>query len=64
MPVAAPDSLSMVRAHADEVVCLMAPPAFQAVGQFYRSVPQLDDAEVIRLLRESAQERTPGGSGS
>lgn len=57
VPVAAPDSLRMVAEHADEVVCLMAPPSFQAVGQFYRSFPQLDDEQVIRLLHEAVQER-------
>lgn len=62
VPVAAPDSLRMVRDHADEIVCLMAPPEFQAVGQFYQSFPQLDDEEVIRLLREAAQESTRGAA--
>lgn len=50
VPVAAPESLERVRAAADEVVCLSAPPAFQAVSQFYREFPQVDDAEVARLL--------------
>jgi predicted phosphoribosyltransferase len=36
---------------ADEVVCLQAPVNFQAVGQFYRHFPQVDDKEVIALLR-------------
>jgi predicted phosphoribosyltransferase len=37
---------------ADEVVCLHAPEDFQAVGQFYRHFPQVDDDEVMALLRD------------
>jgi putative phosphoribosyl transferase len=36
---------------ADEVVCLEAPEFFQAVGQFYRHFPQVEDEEVIALLK-------------
>jgi len=51
VPVAAPESLEKVRPYADEVVCLAAPPEFHAVSQFYREFPQVEDAEVVRLLR-------------
>ena len=54
VPVAAPDSLERVRALADEVVCLAAPAAFQAVGQFYERFPQVEDAEVIAALANGA----------
>ena len=50
VPVAAPDSLRQVRSLADEVVCLHTPEFFQAVGQFYRHFPQVEDDEVERLL--------------
>ncbi|MNT58114.1 putative phosphoribosyl transferase [compost metagenome] len=50
MPVASPDALELVRPLADEVVCLHAPHYFQAVGQFYRHFPQVEDEEVIALL--------------
>jgi putative phosphoribosyl transferase len=53
VPVAAPDSLDSVRPYADEVVCLEAPAHFFAVGQFYQSFPQVDDAEVVALLAAS-----------
>lgn len=52
VPVAAPDSLELVRPFADETVCLEAPADFYAVGQFYRDFPQVEDAEVIALLAE------------
>jgi predicted phosphoribosyltransferase len=37
----------------DDVVCAYALPEFFAVGVWYRSFDQLDDAEVIRLLGEN-----------
>jgi predicted phosphoribosyltransferase len=58
VPVAAPDSLSKVAPHADEVVCLDAPEGFYAVGQFYRSFGQVDDSEVTALLAEGATPRS------
>jgi putative phosphoribosyl transferase len=51
VPVAAPESLEKVRPYADEVVCLAAPPEFHAVSQFYSAFPQVEDEEVMRLLR-------------
>ena len=53
VPVAAPESLELVRSACDEVVCLHAPEMFHAVGQFYRDFEQVDDSEVVRLLREA-----------
>jgi predicted phosphoribosyltransferase len=50
VPVAAPDSLALVRPHCDEVVCLEAPAEFYAVGQFYREFAQVEDEEVVTLL--------------
>ena len=50
IPVAAEDALTTVKAYADEVVCLLTPPFFHAVGQFYRSFPQVSDEDVIALL--------------
>ena len=52
IPVASPDALEKIRPMADEVVCLQAPENFRAVGQFYRHFPQVDDEEVIVLLRD------------
>jgi len=53
IPVSPPDTLAKVADLADEVVCLEAPPLFQAVGQFYQYFPQVDDDEVIELLKEA-----------
>jgi putative phosphoribosyl transferase len=55
VPVAPADTLQKIRAYADEVVCLSTPMFFQAVGQFYADFPQVDDAEVIDILRQAGQ---------
>ena len=56
--VAPPDALTRLRAHADQVVCLLTPVDFSAVGQFYRDFGQVMDDEVRALL--SAWRNTPG----
>lgn len=50
VPVAAPDSLELVRPYADETVCLYAPDNFYAVAQFYQTFGQVEDDEAVRLL--------------
>jgi hypothetical protein len=59
VPVAAPERLEQVRRHCDEVVCLLSPPWLRAVGQFYADFSQLDDDQVVQLLRSFRD-----GSGS
>ncbi len=54
VPVAAADALERVRPHADEVVCLSTPAYFQAVSQFYRVFPQVEDDEAERILASAA----------
>lgn len=61
VPVAAGDSLDSLRPEADEVVCLETPAAFVAVGAHYEDFRQVEDEDVIRLLR--AQPAAGGGSG-
>lgn len=50
VPVAPPDTAAKVAANCDEFVCLETPEHFQAVGQFYRHFPQVEDEEVIAAL--------------
>ena len=54
VPVAPPDTLKKVADMADEVICLEAPPNFQAVGQFYRNFSQVEDDEVVDILQHSS----------
>ena len=55
VPVAPPDTVEKVKAYADEVICLETPVYFQAVGQFYAAFPQIEDDEVVEILRKSVQ---------
>ncbi len=50
VPVAAPDSLRKMQKEVDEVVCLLSPVFFEAVGGFYKQFEQTSDQEVIHLL--------------
>lgn len=54
VPVGPPDTLEKLRAQADDVVCLLAPEQFMAIGQFYANFDQVDDEEAMRLIKESA----------
>ncbi|RTZ73898.1 MAG: hypothetical protein DSZ00_05475 [Gammaproteobacteria bacterium] len=53
VPVAPPDTLSSLESEVDEVVALMAPPAFAAVGQWYIDFGQTSDSEVRELLQKA-----------
>jgi len=54
VPVAAPDTIEMLRPEADEVICLFTPYDFYGVGQFYRNFTQVDDETVVAMLRNVA----------
>jgi hypothetical protein len=54
VPVASPDRLVAVRQWCDEIVCLLAPETFWAIGQFYQDFSQVEDEEVVEILREFA----------
>lgn len=58
-PVASSQAAALVRAEASAIVILQTPPALFAIGQWYRSFEQLDDAEVCRLLEQSRGEAVP-----
>ncbi|MFC6086243.1 phosphoribosyltransferase [Sphaerisporangium aureirubrum] len=49
-PVGSPKTVTALRDEADEVVMLVTPPGFHAVGQWYKRFEQLSDADVLRLL--------------
>jgi predicted phosphoribosyltransferase len=54
VPVASPDRLEEVRRWCDDVVCLLSPEIFWAVGQFYEDFTPIEDEQVVDLLREFA----------
>ena len=49
-PVAAPDTLEMLRGEVDKIVCLESPDDFGAVGRFYADFEQTTDEEVVSTL--------------
>lgn len=54
VPVSSQQAADMLRAEADELVCLDVPEFFMSVGEFYRSFPQLTDSEVVNYLKMAA----------
>ncbi|NUO99292.1 MAG: phosphoribosyltransferase [Nonomuraea sp.] len=50
VPVGASDTVEVMRQEADEVVVLMVPLDFRAVGQWYAHFDQLTDEDVLDLL--------------
>ena len=59
VPVAAADSVALLRDEADAVVTVATPEPFVAVGRWYRQFDQVEDAEVQRLLAEAWAPREP-----
>ena len=51
VPVASTDAVAVLRADADDIVCLEEYESFAAIGFFYRDFHQIDDQEVIETLR-------------
>jgi predicted phosphoribosyltransferase len=54
VPVASPDRLQQIRGLCDEVICLLAPRSFWAIGQFYEDFSPVEDAQALELLRAAA----------
>ncbi|WP_053618709.1 phosphoribosyltransferase [Nocardiopsis sp. NRRL B-16309] len=50
VPVGAPEAVTALEEVCDRVVCLSTPPDFRAVSLWYEEFPQVDDAEVRRIL--------------
>jgi putative phosphoribosyl transferase len=53
VPVAPADTIERLRTEADEVICLMTPEPFYAVGEHYDDFRQTSDREVTTLLHEA-----------
>lgn len=64
VPVAPPERAEQVRRWCDEFVCLLLPEWFQAVGQFYLDFRQVEDEEVVEILRRAAARAAPATAGA
>ena len=61
VPVGAPDSVLSLNRECDEVVCLVTPDPFHAVGAHYDDFTQTTDEEVKRLLDDRVVEIAEAG---
>jgi len=55
VPVGPPETCRELRQEADEVICLLEPENFCAVGEFYQDFSQITDDEVRYLLAQAAR---------
>jgi predicted phosphoribosyltransferase len=53
LPVASAEAVRALRNEADELHCLLMPPLFSAVGEWYERFDQTTDAEVIAILSQA-----------
>ncbi len=53
VPVAPTDTVESLRTEVDELVCILTPEPFYAIGAHYADFSQVSDEEVVRLLDEA-----------
>ena len=53
IPVGPPHAIETLKEHADEVICLITPENFYAIGQFYARFDQVEEEQAIRLFKEA-----------
>ncbi len=58
--VAPPDTCRLLAREADDLIVLIRPAHFYAVGQFYEEFDPVDEAEVLRLLERASKASGPG----
>jgi putative phosphoribosyl transferase len=54
VPVGPPSTLADLAGVTDDVVCLVAPRFFVAVGQYYRHFTEVSSNEVVEVLAKAA----------
>jgi putative phosphoribosyl transferase len=62
VPVAPASTCAWLRTAVDQLICLFAPEQFGAVGRFYESFTQVEDEEVVDLLRRAERSPAPVSS--
>ncbi len=63
LPVGPEETIRQLARYADEAVCLRAPASFSAVGQFYQFFQQVEDDEMMAIIREEQARRKADGAG-
>ncbi len=64
VPVAPLDTVKKLHSEVDALVCLETPQDFGAIGYFYRDFRQVDDGEVVAILKRFPAKRVLHGSNS
>ena len=67
LPVGPPSTIREIRSHVDELVVLMTPDPFEAVGNLFMDFTQVEDRDVIQYLNlaeEAMLERAPSSPAS
>ncbi|HEX7421012.1 MAG TPA: phosphoribosyltransferase [Thermoanaerobaculia bacterium] len=54
VPVAPPTTCERLQPEVDDLICLSTPDDFSAVGEWYDKFAQVEDAEVVELMRKAA----------
>jgi predicted phosphoribosyltransferase len=55
VPVGPPDTLRILERSANQVICLLSPPDFISVGDYYSDFTQTSDVEVQQLLADAGR---------
>ena len=63
LPVGPADTIRELARDADEVVCLRCPSFFAAIGQFYLDFSQVEDEEVLEILKKEVERKTKDENG-
>ncbi len=64
VPVASPDRLAEIGRYCDEAISFLTPPDFWAVGQYYDEFDQVEDEQVVEILRHSSRPPASGAARS
>jgi putative phosphoribosyl transferase len=59
VPVGPPETVARLRPEVDDLVCLVQPEFFRAVGLHYRDFHQIEDDEVVEALAHSGAASPP-----
>jgi putative phosphoribosyl transferase len=59
LPVGPGDTVKRLAAFTDELLCLRAPAFFGAIGQFYKQFEQVEDDEVLAILKRAEETEVP-----
>ena len=57
LPVGPKDTVMGLSEDADETFCLKTPPVFGALGQFYKNFDQVEDKELMEILKQESKRR-------